>query len=204
MTKVLSVRKDNARRKPKLAGDKIRSTARDLFYRQGIRAVGVDEIVNAAGVTKPSLYRTFPSKDDLVAACLRDRGDSFLRRFETAMSRKGISGARGEFRKWLRALAVTATQPSYRGCGVTNAAVEYPDRNHVARKEALAIKTAFRNRLRRLARDLGARDPDDLADALMLLMEGSYVTGQLFGRSGPPRVVARTADALIGLHLRKV
>src|SRR5882757_7257129 len=110
MTKVLSARKETARRKPKLAGEKIRTTARNLFYRQGIRAVGVDEIVNAAGVTKPSLYRAFPSKDDLVAACLRDRGDNFLRRFETALSRNGIRGARGEFRKWLKALAVTATQ----------------------------------------------------------------------------------------------
>src|SRR3546814_7891364 len=46
-------------------------TARDLFYRRGIRAVGVEEIVNRAGVTKPSLYRAFASKDDLVAACLQ-------------------------------------------------------------------------------------------------------------------------------------
>jgi len=203
MTKVLSTRINNARRKPKLAGEKIRHKARDLFYRQGIRAVGVDEIVNAAGVTKPSLYRSFPSKDDLVAACLRDRGEDFLRRFETALSRNGTKRARGEFRKWLEALAVTATQGSYRGCGVTNAAVEYPDRNHVARKEALAIKKTFRNRLRQLARDMGARQPDDLADGLMLLMEGSYVTGQLFGRDGPPRVVARAADALITSHLGK-
>lgn len=204
MTKQVSARKTVARRKPKLAGERIRHTARNLFYRQGIRAVGVDEIVNAAGVTKPSLYRSFPSKDDLVAACLHDRGEDFLRRFETALSRNGTKGARAEFRKWLEALAVTATQATYRGCGVTNAAVEYPERNHVARKEALRIKTAFRNRLRRLARDIGAQRADDLADGLMLLMEGSYVTGQLFGRKGPPRVVARAADALIASHLGKV
>src|SRR5271155_253643 len=55
----------------KLAADRIREAARDLFYRQGIRAVGVDEIVARAGVTKPSLYRSFASKDALAAACLR-------------------------------------------------------------------------------------------------------------------------------------
>ena len=54
------------------AADRIRQTARDLFYREGIRAVGVDEIVTRAGVTKPSLYRSFPSKDELAAAYLRD------------------------------------------------------------------------------------------------------------------------------------
>ncbi len=53
---------------PKLAVDRIRKTARELFYREGIRAVGVDEIVTRAGVTKPSLYRSFSSKDELAAA----------------------------------------------------------------------------------------------------------------------------------------
>src|SRR3546814_19655877 len=52
------------------AADRIRQSARDLFYRAGIRAVGVDEIVTRAGVTKPSLYRSFPSKDELAAAYL--------------------------------------------------------------------------------------------------------------------------------------
>ena len=50
--------------------DRIRQSARELFYREGIRAVGVDEIVNRAGVTKPSLYRSFSSKDALAAAYL--------------------------------------------------------------------------------------------------------------------------------------
>ncbi|HVI92222.1 MAG TPA: helix-turn-helix domain-containing protein, partial [Dongiaceae bacterium] len=56
--------------KPLKAADRIRRTARDLFYQQGIRAVGVDEIVTQAGVTKPSLYRSFASKDELAAAYL--------------------------------------------------------------------------------------------------------------------------------------
>ena len=58
--------------KPLLAADRIRKTAREMFYRDGIRAVGVDAIVNQAGVTKPSLYRSFSSKDELAAAYLRD------------------------------------------------------------------------------------------------------------------------------------
>ena len=67
------------------AADRIRSSAQDLFYHQGIRAVGVDAIVAEAGVTKPSLYRSFGSKDDLVVAYLRDYETEFWRRFEAAV-----------------------------------------------------------------------------------------------------------------------
>lgn len=63
--------------KPLLAADRIRRTAREMFYRDGIRAVGVDAIVTQAGVTKPSLYRSFASKDELAAAYLRDYDAEF-------------------------------------------------------------------------------------------------------------------------------
>src|SRR5512146_803779 len=62
---------------PPRAADRIRKTARELFYREGIRAVGVDEIVARAGVTKPSLYRTYRSKDELTVAVLQESGETF-------------------------------------------------------------------------------------------------------------------------------
>jgi AcrR family transcriptional regulator len=71
------------RRGPR-AAERIFETARELFYREGIRAVGVDEIVTKAGVTKPSLYRSFKSKDELVAAVLREVEVGFWERFEAA------------------------------------------------------------------------------------------------------------------------
>src|SRR5277367_1625292 len=89
--------------KPKLAADRIRETARDLFYRQGIRAVGVDEIVARAGVTKPSLYRSFPSKDELVADYLRLMGEEGLARFDAAIA-MNPDDPRGQFRVWLAEL----------------------------------------------------------------------------------------------------
>ena len=68
------------------AGDRIRDTATRLFYRQGIRAVGVDAIVRQARATKPSLYRSFRSKDDLAAAYLRDWDSAFWQRFDSAVA----------------------------------------------------------------------------------------------------------------------
>jgi AcrR family transcriptional regulator len=182
--------------KTKLAADRIRETARDLFYRQGIRAVGVDEIVARAGVTKPSLYRSFASKDDLATACLRDRSEDYLRRFDAALAEQRNDPYAG-FRSWLENLSQRATQQDYRGCALTNAAVEYPERKHPARLVAAANKREFRGKLEKVAAAMGAREPAVLADALLLLIEGAYASGQLFGPDGPARSLVDAADALI-------
>jgi AcrR family transcriptional regulator len=186
---------------PKRAADRIRESARDLFYRQGIRAVGVDEIVTRAGVTKPSLYRSFTSKDGLVADYLRMMGEEGLARFDATMA-ADPSDPRGCFHNWLVELLGKANKPDYRGCGTTNAAVEYPDKRHPARKVSANIKTRFRAKLRDAAAAMGARAPDDLGDALMLLLEGVYSSGQLFGEGGPARVVIEAADAVIDRYLQ--
>lgn len=184
---------------PKRAAERIRESARDLFYRQGIRAVGVDEIVSHAGVTKPSLYRSFPSKDELAADYLRHMGEDGLARFDATIA-ADPSDPRGRLRVWLVELQAKAAKRDYRGCGTTNAAVEYPDRKHPARKVASDIKSRFRARLTALAASMGARRPDRLGDALLLLLEGVYASGQLFGSGGPARVVIEAADALIDSH----
>jgi AcrR family transcriptional regulator len=180
----------------KLAGERIREAARDLFYQQGIRAVGVDEIVARAGVTKPSLYRSFASKDELAAVCLRDRSDDYLRRFDAAMAAYP-EDPRAGFIAWLEQLSQRATKPDYRGCALTNAAVEYPERKHPARLVAAANKREFRAKLKTAATAMGAPEPAMLGDALLLLIEGAYASGQLFGADGPARVVTHAAEALI-------
>ncbi len=188
------------RRTPKRAAERIRESARDLFYRQGIRAVGVDEIVTHAGVTKPSLYRSFPSKDELTADYLRHMGEEGLARFEATIA-ANRSDPREQLRVWLRELQKKANKKDYRGCGTTNAAVEYPDRKHPARKVASDIKNRFRARLAALAASMGAKTPDRLGDALLLLFEGVYATGQMFGAGGPARIVVEAADAMIDHYL---
>jgi AcrR family transcriptional regulator len=119
------------RHKP--AADRIRESAQELFYIEGIRAVGVDRIVTRAGVTMPSLYRSFPSKDELAADYLRDHGDDYLRRFDAAIA-ECPDDPRGQLRLWQKSLSEKASKADYRGCGVTNAAIEYPERDHPARR----------------------------------------------------------------------
>lgn len=184
------------------AADRIKATARELFYREGIRAVGVDEIVSKAGVTKPSLYRSFSSKDELAASYLRDYEAEFWKRFDQAAAAHP-DDPRAQIVAFLDGLARRASKHGYRGCGLTNAAVEYPEQGHPARLVAEAHKRELRRRLTDMAREMGAIDPDQLGDGLMLLFEGAFVSGQLFGAGGPARSVGVIADRLIEASLSR-
>ena len=187
---------------PLRAVDRIRRSARELFYREGIRAVGVEEIVTQAGVTKPSLYRSFPSKDELAADYLRGYEAEFWRRFDQAVAAHP-GDPRAQILAYLSGLSRRAVKPGYRGCGLTNAAVEYPDRTHPARAVSDPHKRDLRKRLKAMAVAMGAAEPVILADGLLLLIEGAFASSQIFGTGGPAGSVAAAADALIEASLRK-
>jgi AcrR family transcriptional regulator len=186
---------------PLRAADKILNVARDLFYRQGIRAIGVDEVVRKAGVTKPSLYRSFPSKDELAASYLRRYDEEFWERFDEAVAAHP-GDPRAQILAFLSRVAKRSQKPGYRGCGMTNAAVEYPEPEHPARLVSEDNKKELRRRLRAMAADMGARDADELGDGLLLLIEGAYISAQLFGPGGPSQSVAKNADLLIRASLK--
>lgn len=187
---------------PKKAADRILSTASDLFYREGARAVGVDEIVARAGATKPSLYRAFESKDQLIAAYLQGQAEGFWGYFQASVDRHP-DDPRAALMAFFEDLGERAARPGYRGCGLTNAAVEYPDRKHPGRKVAVDHKAELRDRLRSMTKAMGARKPKKLADSLLLLIEGVYVTSQLFGDDGPASAAKGAAEALIEAHTRE-
>lgn len=193
---------DQTSAKPLLAADRIRKTAREMFYRDGIRAVGVDAIVNQAGVTKPSLYRSFSSKDELAATYLRDYDAEFWGRFDAACDAHP-GDPRAQLHAYLSGLGVRAVQNGYRGCGLTNAAVEYPEDSHPARVVAVEHKVELRRRLAAMAAEMGAPDPEALGDGLLLLIEGAFVSSQLFREGGPAGRVAEMADKLIAVHLAR-
>lgn len=186
------------------AAERIRRTAHELFYRDGIRAVGVDEIVTRAGATKPTLYRSFGSKDELAASYLKDYDAAFFQRFEDAI-RPHAGDPRAQLLAYFRHVAQRVNASGYRGCALTNAVVEYPgDADvHPARAIAQGHKHRLRNRLRELAAAAGASDADMLGDALLLLLEGSFVSVQIFAGdgNGPARAVAEAAEKLIAAYL---
>jgi AcrR family transcriptional regulator len=187
-----------ARRKvEKTAADRVFEVAADLFYRESIRAVGVDTIVKRAGVAKISLYRNFESKDDLIVAYLENRNADYWRNIDRILSTKR-QDSRAQLRALISYVAGRTTTPGYRGCPFINFASEFPDASHPGHRVVDENKREMRRRLVNLTKAIGVPRPTQLADALFLLIEGAYASSQtLGGRNGPASILLRAADALI-------
>ncbi len=181
--------------------ERIVEAARDLFYRHGIRAVGVEAVAEAAGTNKMTLYRHFASKDELVAECLRRfarNADGFWERLEAVHP----DDPRARLRAWVSAMAEEILQKHERGCPLANAAVELTERDHPARKVVEAFKTEQRERLRRTCEAAGFAQPELLADELFLVFEGARVSIQSVGAEGFSARLVRLGEAIIAAHER--
>jgi AcrR family transcriptional regulator len=181
--------------------DRIFETACDLFYKHGIREVGVDAIATAAGTNKMSFYRSFASKDELVAEYLDKKSNEFWIWWGGI-----VSAHEGDARRQIEALFdafVTNTCfADSRGCALANASVELAEADHPGRQVALKQKAEMQRRFRDLAAKAGARKADELGDALMLLMEGGHLTRRTFGHgSGPLQSAALTARVLLDAYI---
>jgi AcrR family transcriptional regulator len=194
-----SLRKRDASRPS--ARKRIFDTASELFYRRGIRAVGVETIAAEADTTKMSLYRNFPSKDELVAEWLREHDARFWEAWE-AMASRYPDAPRRQMSAAFGLLAKHVVDPKARGCPMANAAIEITEKDHPARKVIEAHKAKLRNRLLQICIRIGVAEPRLLADQLFLLMEGAQVTTQTLGVHGPARNIVRSAKMLIDMHLR--
>ncbi|APR37082.1 TetR/AcrR family transcriptional regulator [Paraburkholderia sp. SOS3] len=171
--------------------------ATELFYREGVRAVGVDTVVERAGVNKMSLYRRFSSKDDLVVAWLEQADREFFERLERRIAKHSGDAAK-QLNDYFSDLAQRASSPDYRGCPFVNVSAEFPDASHPARLCVNRNKTKLVARLNELAAEAGAREPAALADALALLIEGIYAASQTYGPGcGPIAAAPAVAAQLI-------
>ena len=178
---------------------RILAAAGDLFYRQGIRAVGVDAIAEAAGTNKMTLYRHFASKDELVAEYLRQSAklaDACWERLRQVHP----GDARAQLRAWLAEMAEHVANNDERGCPLANAAVELPEKSHPARRVIEDFKRAERARLIDLCRAAGLAEPEMLADELHLLLEGAQVSAQSVGKDGLGARLVRMGEAMILAH----
>ena len=184
----------------KPARQRILDTVSEMFYRDGVRAVGIDAIIARSGVAKMSLYRNFPSKDALVTAWLEDRNAFFWRRWARA-EEAAPGDARARLEAILDMVAATASHPNWRGCPFLNTGTEFPEPDHPAHAVILAHKQKVRERLRPLATAAGARAPDLLAQQLQLLIDGAYAIGQSLGAGGPAATVASAGRTLIAAQI---
>jgi AcrR family transcriptional regulator len=182
--------------------DRILQAARELFYRDGIRAVGVEAIASAAGTNKMTLYRHFASKDELVAAYLSQLAEEGEALWETARG-EHPGDAEAQLRYLLRRVSQFADECSGRGCALANAAVELAGHGHPARRVVEAHKRRQRERLVALCREAGFAKPQRLADELFLLVEGARVSLQSVGREGPGSRLYALAEGLVAAAPRR-
>jgi AcrR family transcriptional regulator len=182
--------------------DHILETASTLFYSHGIKATGVEAIVRAAGTTKMSLYKYFPSKDDLVIAFLRKRDEDFTTWFveqvdgKAELSMDKLLAIFEVIGEWLES-------PQFRGCAFINASAEFPIENNPIQRVSADFYEKFRNYITTLARMAGAKNPHILAQQLALLIEGAIVTEQMQRESGSILIARQAAEALINLAVSR-
>jgi AcrR family transcriptional regulator len=178
------------------ARQRILDAAIPLFYQQGARAVGIDTVIAKSGVAKMSLYRSFRSKDELIAACLDERDKSYWQWFD-GVAAQHPGNPREQLRGVIRGVAKRTSKPGYRGCFFLNTATDYKEAAHPARKVAVRHKETLAARLLKICRQLnGVRDPLALSRQLVLLINGAQATAGMLGKNTQMELV-RAADLLI-------
>ncbi|MEN9931040.1 MAG: hypothetical protein RL604_1287 [Pseudomonadota bacterium] len=175
--------------------DRVLSSAAELFYNHGIRAVGVDEVAKHASTTKAGIYRNFESKDHLVAEWLKQQNDQH-RDWWFSIYTKYPGDPLKQLKEIIRGVG-EALLHSTRGCPLTNSSVELTDDDHIARSVVLQHKAWIRNELKSLCKQAKLPSHATLSEMLFLLMEGAKISTNSFESKCPAKNLASSANALI-------
>jgi AcrR family transcriptional regulator len=175
------------------ARDRLLAAAEELFYEEGVNTVGIDRVIERAGVAKASLYDCFGSKEELIRAYLLARHDARQARLSMGLER--YSTPREKLLGVFELMGELFKDQKYRGCAFIRASAEV--------KAGSSIKTVcddsrawLRDLFQRLAKDAGVKQPARLADQLMLLYDGASVAAQM-DRSGTAATSARSMAAVL-------
>ena len=151
---------------------RILDTACQLFYAEGVRAVGIDLVIERAQIAKTSLYRYYRTKDDLVAAFLEREDKEFWQQWDEAAAPHAPDAA-AELDALLTWVGERVARPGYRGCPQLNVAAEFADPAHPARAISAAHRLEQKRRLAALCKRIGVKKPEVTAAQLSLLIDGA-------------------------------
>ncbi|HEX5354340.1 MAG TPA: TetR/AcrR family transcriptional regulator [Rhodanobacteraceae bacterium] len=179
--------------------ERVLATASRLFYAHGVRAVGVEWIVQESGIARTSLYRHFATKDALVAAFLEREDREFWTQWSAAVRAAAGDPVR-ELMALLDWIGRRVSRNGYRGCPQINVAAEFSDPDHPARKIRARHKAAMFERLKAIVDRIGAGHADDVAHQLALLIDGAFTSDGRLPRAGATRILQSAARALLGIH----
>lgn len=175
---------------------RILDTASALFYERGVRAVGVDLVVLQAAVAKTSLYRYFPTKDDLIVAFLEREDQEFWAQWDGVAAQYADDPA-AELDAHMRWIGERLARSNYRGCPQINVAAEFAEQDHPARQVSLRHMQALRSRLHEIAKRLNVPRPKALAAQLAVLINGAFVSSGLLTPEEATGVLRGALEALL-------
>jgi AcrR family transcriptional regulator len=169
------------------------AAADELFYEEGVNTVGIDRVIERAGVAKATLYSAYGSKDELIRAYLSARQDARRRALTEAVGRHDTP--REQLLDIFDALGESISRPGFRGCAFANASVEARSGSPIT-EVTDEHRAWFRGLLADLATAAGAADPEQLSRQLLLLYDGANVSARL-DRAAEAAAAARTAAAVL-------
>jgi AcrR family transcriptional regulator len=180
------------------ARERLLAAANELFYDEGVHTVGIDRVIDQAGVAKASLYNTFGSKDELVGAYLESRHANTAGRITRALGRYGTPRERllGVF----DAQGELFAEPGFRGCAFVSASSESP--SEIVEKAAGEYRGWVRGLFTDLAREAGAPDPETLARQLHLLYDGGGLSARMDHDPSAAKAARAAAETLIDAALQ--
>src|SRR3954451_14990194 len=158
---------------PKTGRERLIAAAIELFYRRGLAAVGIDQIIEQAGVTKTTFYKHFESKDDLMVAAVKRRDEWEKQAWARAIREVAGDDPARQLLGMFDVMDIWFHAPDYRGCMFINAAAEFPNRHDPVHQAAAAYKKPARDHWRNLAQAAGANpaDAETFADCYAALAE---------------------------------
>ena len=179
----------------------ILKVASELFYTQGIRAVGIDTIVAKSGVAKTTLYDHFPSKDMLVHSYLMSQDLLFWKMWELTLDLHPNS-PKEQITDLFEMFEAGIQTPEVLGCAFLSAVSEYPEFDQPIHQLAILHKQKVKQGFQELAQKAGVSQPEPLAEQLLLLLNGAFATKRVFGvNENSLRQVANIAKTLLNAHL---
>ncbi|MHC4955922.1 MAG: TetR/AcrR family transcriptional regulator [Planctomycetota bacterium] len=181
----------------KTGRERLVAVAIKLFYERGFQAVGLDQIVEAAGVTKTTLYKHFESKDALMLEAVRVRDEWETGAWSRAIAELGGDDPAAQLLSFFDVLDIWFNDAEFQGCLFINTACEFPNPNDPIHRVAAGHKRANRDLFRDLAAQAGATDPEAFADRYTALVEGTLILRQVHGRDDAARVVRPAVQDLL-------
>jgi AcrR family transcriptional regulator len=177
----------------------ILDVASGLFYKHGVRNIGIDRIISESGIARMTLYNHFKSKDLLIEEYLRRASTRWMKWYAGKIERSSgdprerLLGAFAVLDGWFHS-------KDFRGCSVTNAMVELADESHPASEVKEEYHQALRQLFERLAREAGASDPSALSEELIVVLRGAMTSALLDGPEGVAPRARRTAAHLLAAY----